>query len=180
MASQAVALPNGGPIPAPSSMHLDTNTDISQSIIAATAMKRKRESGDDDTKPINGTNSNSAGTPAPAASASASPGSSKRTRISKDTVRDYYILLERCDPLLLPTKPLPHCTSSVYLLSVKLHAHHRLRIDLIRHPQFSNALFPRQTQPENLKPNARSLQMASRSLPSQTRWPKTNMTMLTL
>ncbi|KAI8633495.1 hypothetical protein F5Y19DRAFT_243931 [Xylariaceae sp. FL1651] len=100
MASPAVALPNG--VPTPSPMHIDANADPSQSIVAAT--KRKREPSEGDDKQLNGANSSSVGTPA----AEPPLDSSKRTKISKDTVRNYYLLLERFDtvPSILK-RPLP-------------------------------------------------------------------------
>ncbi|KAI0098173.1 hypothetical protein GGR51DRAFT_437396 [Nemania sp. FL0031] len=105
MASPAVALPNGVPTSSASPMHLDDNADASQSINAINAVpaKRKRESSPDHDKQPNGTPSNSSGTPAPE-----NADSSARDEISVETVRDYYILLERLDttPSILK-RPLP-------------------------------------------------------------------------
>jgi hypothetical protein len=105
MASPAVALPNG--VPTPSSMHPDTGAESSPSITAAT--KRKRESSDDDEIQLNGINSNSAGTPVTGIFSD----SSKRTRISKDSVRNYYLLLERCDT---PSHPPSNCHAALPLV----------------------------------------------------------------
>lgn len=95
MASPAVAFSNG--VPTSSPMHLDPNNIASlQSITAAT--KRKRDSNDDDDKQLNGTNSNNFGT----SMADVPSSSPKRTKISRDTVRNYYVLLQRCVTLFYP------------------------------------------------------------------------------
>ncbi|GAW24585.1 hypothetical protein ANO14919_141740 [Xylariales sp. No.14919] len=89
MASPAVAPPNG--VPTPSPLLLATDADASPSINAA--IKRKRESSDDDDKQLNGAKSNRASTPAVEVSDSFG-----RNKVSVETVRNYYLLLERFDP----------------------------------------------------------------------------------
>ncbi|KAI0448222.1 hypothetical protein F4803DRAFT_14127 [Xylaria telfairii] len=101
MASPAVALPNG--VPTPSPMHVDTDADVSQ--FTTTATKRKRESSSDDDELPNGPDASSTGTSAAEAS--------KRNHISPETVRNYYLLLERFDttPSILK-RPLPEPDST--------------------------------------------------------------------
>ncbi|KAI0531674.1 hypothetical protein GGR58DRAFT_222946 [Xylaria digitata] len=90
MASTTVAPANGVPMPSP--MLLGTEADPSLSINAS--IKRKRESSDDDDKQLTDAGSYDAGT-----SAVKSPSdSSQRNKIPAETVRNYYLLLERFDP----------------------------------------------------------------------------------
>lgn len=71
-------------------MQVDTEADTSHSINAAT--KRKREPSDDGDKQPNSADSNDSD--APAVDGDVEP--PKRTEISKDMVRNYFLLLERC------------------------------------------------------------------------------------
>ncbi|KAI1112367.1 hypothetical protein F5Y14DRAFT_271065 [Nemania sp. NC0429] len=115
MASPIVALINR--VPTPSPMHLDSNPDPEQSIHAAavTPSKRKRESSqdgddDDDDRPSKGVRSDSAGPSSANAPSSSSHISdfSKRPKTSAETLRNYYLLLERLDPSpSILKRPLP-------------------------------------------------------------------------
>ncbi|KAI1277312.1 hypothetical protein F5Y07DRAFT_363746 [Xylaria sp. FL0933] len=100
MASSAVAPING--VATPSPMPLTPSADASQSISAA--IKRKREPSHDDEKQVNGTGSNGPDTPI----VDALSDSSDRNKVSPETVRNYYLLLERLDPTPSVLKrPLP-------------------------------------------------------------------------
>ncbi|KAI1187536.1 hypothetical protein F5B17DRAFT_317710 [Nemania serpens] len=111
MASPTVALPNR--VSAPSPMHLDTNPDASQSInaTAVTPSKRKRESShddDDDDRQPNRARSDSTGPSAVNAASADISDSSKRNKTSAQTLRNYYLLLERLDPSpSILKRPLP-------------------------------------------------------------------------
>ncbi|KAI1193056.1 hypothetical protein F5X97DRAFT_53704 [Nemania serpens] len=116
MESSTIALPNR--VPAPSPMHLDTNPDASQSInpTAVTPSKRKRESSHDDDKQSNGARSDSTAPSAANANANADSDvsdSSKRNKTSAETLRNYYLLLERFDPSpSILKRPLPESDST--------------------------------------------------------------------
>ncbi|KAI1361131.1 hypothetical protein F5Y08DRAFT_27921 [Xylaria arbuscula] len=102
MASTAIAHPNGIATPAP--MHPASTPDPSQSINAA--VKRKRESSDDD----DGKQLTSSDTPA----VDAHTASSERNKTSPEMIRNYCFLLERYDitpPLLKRPLPEPDPTS---------------------------------------------------------------------
>ncbi|KAI0425583.1 hypothetical protein F5Y09DRAFT_95756 [Xylaria sp. FL1042] len=100
MASSVVAPMNG--IATPSPMPLTPSADASPSINAA--IKRKRESSDDNGKQLNGPSSNGPDTPV----LDALSDSSDYNKISPEMVRNYYILLERLDPTpSLLKRPLP-------------------------------------------------------------------------
>ncbi|KAI1421446.1 hypothetical protein F5Y12DRAFT_705253 [Xylaria sp. FL1777] len=94
MASPAVAPPNG--VPTPSPVLVTPSSEASQSINAST--KRKRDSidddDDDDDKHLNYASSDGPGTPAVFPPSD----SSERNKIPPETVRNYYLLLERLDP----------------------------------------------------------------------------------
>ncbi|KAI1430888.1 hypothetical protein GGR50DRAFT_145830 [Xylaria sp. CBS 124048] len=89
MASSAIALSNGASMPSP--VPLDANANSMQSINVAS--KRKRELGDDDAQRNVGSSST-----ASAHVAGAPPDSAgRRNTISDDTIRNYFLLLERLD-----------------------------------------------------------------------------------
>ncbi|KAI0968489.1 hypothetical protein F4678DRAFT_201195 [Xylaria arbuscula] len=101
----SVAPPNG--VATPSPMHLTPEADASQSINAS--VKRKRESSDEDDKQLNGAGSSDPGTPA----GDAYSDSSERNKIPQETIRDYYLLLERLDPTpSILKRPLPEFDST--------------------------------------------------------------------
>lgn len=158
MASPTVALPNR--VSAPSPMHLDTNPDASQSInaTAVTPSKRKRESShddDDDDRQPNRARSDSTGPSAVNAASADISDSSKRNKTSAQTLRNYYLLLERCG---ISRPPSSHCCittitiTTTTLSSAAFHSHHR--------PSFLSHAFTCYTTQHNAtqrKPNRSNL-----------------------